>query len=566
MASQLKLKHRKSMKNLISLLGCIVALQAFGLEADKLTKTKPEKIIVYTQGAQIHRSASISLVAGQNKIVFTGLENCINPDAIQASGNGNFIITDIQHIINYPELDKAKLQGDLRYKKLVKTINDSISEVSLQIEELMIKSDALITEKNVLLSYGLYKGQSKKDSIPFLKDGLTFLREKLFNINSEQLKIRRDKDKLDNLKKQLNERMSNIVAELNNINGSTDEQKVDYRIVVNIIADQATQGVLNLNYYITGAGWSLAYDLRATSTESNIKLTYKALIHQQSGSDWNNVKLVLSTANPNQTYTIPTLSPWYLGYHKPQPDKRKYAISMNAPAGGLKTEDALGYQEAEQSVFASQAYDYTTVSENFIETEYEIKLNYNIPADNKEHYAAIMVKDMKTMFRYKAVPKINNQVYLTALLPEWEEAITMAGEASVFYDGTFVGQTNLAPGGTDDTLQLPLGIDKNLAVKRLKIKDKCTQKLLDNDIIHNYVYEISVKNNRNSKVEIEILDQLPLSNNKQISIEQKEISGAKYDELTGEVKWRTFVASKDSKKLILNYQVKSPKSMGLAFN
>jgi len=554
------------MKNLISWLGCIVALQAFGLEADKLTKTKPEKIIVYTQGAQIHRSTSISLAAGQNKIVFSGLENCINPDAIQASGNGNFIITDIQHIVNYPELDKAKLQGDLRYKKLVKSIGDSLSEVTLLIEELLIKSDALITEKNVLLSYGLYKGQSKKDSIPFLKDGLTFLREKLYNINTEQLKIRREKDKLDNLKKQLNERMINIVAELNNTNGSTDEQKVDYRIVVNIIADQATQGTVNLNYYITSAGWSLAYDLRATSTESNIKLTYKALIRQQSGADWNNVRLVLSTANPNQTYIIPTLSPWYLGYHKPYNDKRKYAVGGAVPSSAVKTEEANGYQDAEQAILAYQASDYTTVSENFIETEYEIKLNYTIPSDNKEHYAAIMVKDMKTMFRYKAVPKINNQVYLTAVLPDWEESITMGGEASIFYDGTFVGQTNLAPGGTDDTLQLPLGIDKNLAIKRVKIKDKCTQKFLDNDVIHNYAYEINIKNNRNLKIEIEVLDQLPLSNNKQITIEHKELSGAKYNELTGELKWRTFVSSKDSKKLVLNYQVKSPKSLGLAYN
>jgi uncharacterized protein (TIGR02231 family) len=554
------------MKNLITLLGCVFALQAFGLEVEKLTKTKPEKIVVYTQGAQIHRSTSVSLVAGQNKIVFSGLENCINPDAIQASGNGNFIITDIQHMVNYPELDKAKLQGDLRYKKLVKTISDSLSEVSLQVEELMIKSDALITEKNVLLSYGLYKGQSKKDSIPFLKDGLTFLREKLYNINSEQLKIRREKDKLDNLKKQLNERMNNIVAELNNVNGLADEQKVDYRIIVNIIADQATQGTVNLNYYVTMAGWSLAYDLRATSNESNIKLTYKALIHQQSGVDWNNVRLVLSTANPNQTYSIPTLSPWYLGYHKPYTDKRKYVTSSGAPATVSKTEDALGYQDSEQNALALQANDYTTVSENFIETEYEIKLNYNIPSDNKDHYAAIMVKDMKTMFRYKAVPKINNQVYLTAVLPDWEEAITMGGEASIFYDGTFVGQTNLAPGGTDDTLQLPLGIDKNLAIKRVKIKDKCTQKLLDNDVIHNYAYEINIKNNRNLKIEIEVLDQLPLSNNKQITIEQKEISGAKYNELTGELKWRTFVSSKDSKKLVLNYQVKSPKNLGLAYN
>ena len=171
------------MKNLIVLLGCFLANPLFSIETEKIIKSKPEKIIVYTKGAQIHRNTSVSLNAGQNKIVFLGLENCINSNAIQASGNGNFVITDIQYLVNYPELDNVKLQGDFKYKKLIKTINDSLQEVNFLIEELNIKNEALITEKGVLLNYGLYKGLSKKDSLNFLKDGLTFLREKLYNIN-----------------------------------------------------------------------------------------------------------------------------------------------------------------------------------------------------------------------------------------------------------------------------------------------------------------------------------------------------------------------------------------------
>jgi uncharacterized protein (TIGR02231 family) len=553
------------MKNLIVLLSCFLANSLFSIETEKIIKSKPEKIIVYTKGAQVHRNASVSLNAGQNKIVFSGLENCINSNAIQASGNGNFVITDIQYLVNYPELDNVKSQGDYKYKKLIKTINDSLQEVNFIIEELNIKTEALTTEKGVLLNYGLYKGLSKKDSLNFLKDGLTFLREKLYNINFELLKIKRNKDKLENLLQQLNDRMTNVVSELNNTNGLKDEDKVDYRIVVNVIAEQATQATVNLNYYISLAGWSLAYDLRASSNESNIKLTYKALIQQQSGNDWNNVKLVLSTANPNQNYVIPTLNPWYIGYNQPIKYKDKKQHNYNyggGPAGSVQLESLSSVPESK-----SDAYDasyYTSVSENLIETEYEIKLNYNIPSDNKQHYAAIMVKDLKSLLRYKAIPKLNSHVYLTALLPDWEDAITMNGLASIYYDGTFIGQTNLAPSGTDDTLQLSLGIDKNLAVKRVKVKDKCNQKFLDNDVVHTFVYEIQVKNNRNSKIEIEILDQIPLAQNKQVAVEYKELSGAKFDDVTGIVSWRTNIQAKDSKKLVLNYQVKSPKSLSLA--
>lgn len=559
------------MKNMLLLALCFSIGSVRAVETEKLVKSKPEKIIVYTQGAQVHRNTTVNLSPGPNIIVFSGLENCINPSAIQASGNGSFIIADVQHEIHYPELNKAKLQGDVRYKKLLKNINDSLQELNYQIEDITSKSDALNLEKNVLLNFSLYKGQSKKDSILLLKEGLTYLREKLVNINTEQLKLKREREKLEAKKLLLNERINQISSELANQNTGEEPEKVDYRVLVHVIADQATPAVINLSYYITNAGWIPSYDLRALSNEQNIKLTYKAQIHQQSGNDWSNVRLVLSTANPNRSYQLPVLNPWYLGYnysydYKKQKNHKDLYNTMPTTAAYGSTVEKSTMEGYANDVLAESSANYTTVSENIIETEYEIKLNYNIPSDGKEHFAAILVKDLKTIYRYKAVPKINNNVYLTAVLPDWEDAITMGGQASIYYDGSYIGATSLMPGGTEDTIQLSLGIDKNIAVKRQKIKDKCYEKLLDNDKVHQYTYEITLKNSRATKIEIEVEDQLPLTNDKSITIERKEISGAKYDEITGILTWRATVQAKDNKKLNLVYQVKAPKTMPLAIN
>jgi uncharacterized protein (TIGR02231 family) len=561
------------MKSLLIFVFCLTIVKANAAETEKTIKSKPEKIIVYTQGAQVHRNTLVNLVAGQNTIIFSGLENCINASAIQASGNGNFIIADIQHEVHYPEFDKAKLNGDVRYKKLLKQVNDSLQELNYLIEDITYKSDALSTEKNVLLNYSLYKGQSKRDSIASLKDGLTYLREKLYNINTEQLKLKREREKLEAKKIILNERVVNVSRELTNQNNTGEVEQVDYRILVHVIADQATQATVSLNYYITNAGWTPSYDLRAMSNEQNVKLTYKAQIHQESGIDWGNVKLVLSTANPNRSYNIPSLSPWYLGYNPYKQNNNKDSRVLSAPAAGAgysdkakKTDDFSDLEQEQKEVAALNAYDYTSVSENVIETEYEIKLNYNIPSDGKEHFAAIMVKDLKTNYRYKAIPKLNNNVYLTAVLSDWEDAITMGGEASIYYDGSYVGNTSLLPGGTEDTIQLSLGIDKNIAIKRQKIKEKCSQKVLDNDILHQYTYEITIKNSRATKIDIEVEDQLPLAQDKSVVVDRKELSGAKYDEVTGILKWRSTIQAKDSKKLTLMYQVKAPKYMSVAFN
>lgn len=556
------------MKHLVILALFLNIVSAKATETEKVLRSKPEKIVVYTQGAQVHRSIATNLVAGQNTLIFSGLENCINASAIQASGNGNFIIAEIQHEVHYPELDKAKLQGDVRYAKLVKNINDSIKELNYALEDVNSKLEALATEKDVLLNYNLYKGLSKKDSIAFLKDGLSYLREKLFNINAEQLRFKREKEKAEEKKEKLNERLANINNELANQNNGGVTEKTDYRILVHVIAEQAGPATINLNYYITNAGWLPSYDLRAISNEQNVKLTYKAQIHQQSGNDWSNVRLVLSTANPNRSYNIPELSPYYLGYN-PNNYKAKKSAYGNAPATtayGYAQED-MKLSEKDQSMdVAKGAFEFTSVSENVIETEYDIKLNYNIPSDGKEHFAAILVKDLKTFYRYKAIPKLNTNVYLTAVLPDWEDAITIGGQASIYYDGSYVGTTSLMPGGTEDTIQLSLGIDKNVAVKRQKVKDKCSQKLLDNDIVHQYTFEIAMKNSRSSKIEIEVEDQLPLSYDKSVTIDPKELSGAKHEETTGLLKWRLAVPAKDTKKLSLVYQVKAPKTMPVAVN
>lgn len=560
------------MKRMMIMAFCITLFNANAAETEKLIKSKPEKIVVYTQGAQVHRTASVNLVAGQNTIVFTGLENCINAAAIQASGNGNFIIADIQHLVYYPEVVKAKLNGDVRYKKAIKNITDSIQEITYVIEEVRAKSDALVTEKNVLMSYGLYKGQTKKDSMPYLKEGLSFLREKLFNINSEYLKLKREKEKMESKIQTLNDRITAINNELSNQNQDGEVEVVDYRIIVNVIADQPMVASVNVNYYITNAGWTPSYDLRAISNEQSVKLTYKAQIYQQSGIDWNGVKLVLSTANPNRSYNIPNLSPWYLGYayqYKNTNIKKinsMYEQPVSTTQKSIANTDSYSLSGRAELDEAKDASSYTTVSENVIETEYEIKLNYTIPSDGKTHFAAILVKDLKTLYRYKAIPKLNNNVYLTAVLPDWEDAITMGGEASIYYDGSYVGRTSLSPGGTEDTIQLSLGIDKNIAIKRQKIKDKCSQKLLEENIVHQYTYEITIKNARSSKIEIDIEDQLPLTNDKNVSIERKELSGAKYDELTGILKWRLNVQAKDSKKVSLVYQIKAPKTMPISVN
>src|ERR1700752_3919398 len=131
---------------------------------EKFVKSKPEKITVYMSGAQVFRTADLTIPAGQSQIVIEGLEANIDQQSIQAGGKGNFIITGVQYNVHYPELQTYQATGnDAKYNKLIKQINDSIVMFDFDLKELYVKKEVLAIEKGVLLNNRLYKGESKKD-------------------------------------------------------------------------------------------------------------------------------------------------------------------------------------------------------------------------------------------------------------------------------------------------------------------------------------------------------------------------------------------------------------------
>ncbi len=570
---------------LFSALLSIVILSAKATETEKIIKSKPDKVTVYLQGAQVFRTSSISIPQGQSVIVFEGLENSIDPQSIQASGIGNCIITETQYLLHYPELQKLKGTGIAKYVKALKAMDDSLVLLSYITEDIANQKEVLSTEKSVLLNYGLYKGLSKKDSLAFLKDGLIFLREKLNNINSEFLRLKKEEAKIQLKIDAINERRSQIEIEESNKNSSaSEENKPDYRVTVTVIADAPANVTIGVNYFVPNAGWAPMYDLRTESVDKPIQLTYKATVFQNTGADWKEVKLTLSTADPKQNFNIPTLNSYFVEAYKIITTKKESYLNpatvtstfnnsttLSAGSVNLSTgsttfnwDNNVVTQQKDVVISSNEAYEYVVMDENLMQAEFEIKLPYTIPSDNKNHFVSILSKELKTKYVHKTIPKLDLKAYLTARITNYEELNLLPGKANVYFGGTYIGKTFIQTGGTGDTLELSLGQDKNVSVKRSKIKDKSKEKVLDNDKYYDVAYEIMVKNGNSKSIEIEVIDQIPLTNNQQIAIDNVDVNGAKHDLTTGELLWRNTIKSKEHKKHGFSFTVKAPKNMQLA--
>lgn len=554
---------------ILSAMVCLF-LNARAGETEKTVKTKPEKVIVYKNGAQIFRQTQTTLVAGENKITFDWLEEGVSANSIQVGGNGSFIITESEYIDKMPDLDKLKNTADFKYVKLIKQIKDSLALIDYKTEEINYRKEILNTEKTVLLNYRLFKGEAKKDSLSFLKDGLNYLQEKLTIIYNDLHLLKKEGDQLCLIKQNLQNRLNGINADLGEQDNSSI-YKTNHQITVSIISDIATQASINVNYFVNTAGWEPMYDLRTEGVESQVKLTYKGVIYQHTNTDWSNVKLVLSTGTPQCNLSAPELYSWYLDAIKPAHlydyEKSKKATLSAAPAQafastGAATEKNDEYREEQEN--AKEAYNYVTTNDQQVQATFEIKLPYTIASDNKKHTVSVLQKDLDTKYIYKTVPKVDVTAYLLACVTGWEDLNLLPGKASIFYAGTYVGQTYINPATTNDTLNLTLGKDDNVVVKRVKQKDKSKEKLLNDDKVYSFAYEITMKNGNTKSIEIEVKDQLPITHGKDVVITKDNIANASYEEATGILTWRQTIKAKDTKHINFAYTIKAPKDLPIA--
>ncbi len=195
--------------------------------------------------------------------------------------------------------------------------------------------------------------------------------------------------------------------------------------------------------------------------------------------------------------------------------------------------------------------------------DFEINTPYTVLSDNKNYSVDMDAYEMEALYQYYCVPKIDKGVFLIAKIINWEQYNLLEGEANIFFEDSYVGKTLLDVRYASDTLDISLGRDRNVSVNREKIRDYTTRQLIGSKKEETRSWAISVKNNKSQEVNMVLLDQVPVSTREEIEINVQNISGAKYDRETGEIRWEFSLASKDQKDLNLTYSVKYPKNRNL---
>lgn len=530
------------MKKLLFVVCLFVTLSTIG-QQEKTVDSKITEVTVFLSKAQVTRVLKTQLGAGKTNLVVGGLTSLLDPQSIQVSGKGSFVILGTSHQQNY--------LNEFNTPKSLRILKDSIELLRNQVSFEQSQKEILTKEEHMLISNQKIGGANQNLTVAELKAMADFYRARLTEIVSTRMK-------LDDKVSKLNQRMAKLQQQLNSQNELY--QRNTSEIVISVSADAPTSADIQLNYVVANAGWTPQYDIRALNTKSPIQLNYKANVFQSTGEEWTNVRLKLSTANPNESGFKPELAAWYLNFYEPiaYNDGRKYKMARSAPMAvsmDSKKEEEIASMEAP----AAKLDEFVSTIQTSLNTEFDIALPYTVSSASKPTLVDIRSHEVKGIYNYSTAPKLDNDAFLLAKAIGWEELSLLPGEANIFFEGTFTGKSYIDPNNIKDTLAISLGRDKRIVVKREKLKELSSRKFIGTNQKESYAWEISVRNTKNEPIKITVEDQVPVSQNSQIEVTTIDLGGASFNKDSGKLSWNLNLQPNETRKLVFKYEVKYPK-------
>ena len=521
-------------------------------------KSDISKLTLFLTGAEANRTTTVKLKKGRNKLIYTGISSVIDQKSIQFNADQPYELVSVSSEMDF----FAPLKQNIKIKEL----RDSLLILESKIKSFKDERNAYQSEKQLLEHNRSIKGEQAGLSVEELQSMANFYRKRMMEINKKTTYYN---DEINTI----NQLIPNYRLQIQELNNQSSAHSNQIIVILDLV--EAVSLKTDLKYIVSNCGWQANYDLLATELTNKITLKYKAKVYNNTGNNWDNVNIVLSSANPDKIASAPTLKPWVISntsnfksskrkkstYLVPQNRAYKqYYNNSNAPAMNQQI-DALNFETSniQFNQKKQNAVKFQTIQVPQISAEFSISKKYTIPSDSKPYLVEIIKHELNANFSHRAVPKLDKDAFLLASIVGWEKLNLIPGPANVYFSDTYVGQSYLETQSVEDTLNLSFGRDNKISIERKNSEEMSEKTVLGNNKKDTYTYEITLKNNQAVTSNINLYDQIPISQNSDITISVNEISGAKYNESTGELKWNINLKPNEIKKVKLSFTVKYPK-------
>jgi TonB-dependent SusC/RagA subfamily outer membrane receptor len=596
-------------------------MPSFANEDRPKTKAELNAVTVYRAGAEMTHSAKTILPKGNSELVIDNLSNALEINSVQIKTGDNVTVMGVEFNADY-------LKDEVKTPR-VKMLEDSVEKLYAEINRIELNESITTDLLTVLKANKEIKGTQTGLSVAELMKLMDYykLKSAELQLDLSQLKLRKEKftvlseklvAQIDEEKKKNDKSIGSLILQIN----CAIAGKYDFTITY-ITNNAYWNAFYDLKATSVVAPLKLIYRAKIFQTTGidwkQVKLSLSTSIPTQTGNApvfkaWflsyiNPVQLYernLSALNRIQSFSQDNLAQGLISRVADEVDKTKdFKIKIRGAAtlnGNNKPlfivngtvmdessianidENTIKDMQVLKDASATAIYgsrgnngvilitlkdgldDYISVADRELDVTFTIDLPYDIPTNGKAQTATLKEYDVPAKYKYYAVPKLEKDAFLMAEVADWEGLNLLPGEANIIFEGTYIGKSFIDPSSTQDTINLTMGRDKRIVIKREKLKDFSSVKFLGNNKKQVFTYEITVKNNKKDEVNMLLKDQYPVSQNKEVEVELLESNGAAVNEEIGVLTWKLKLAPGEVKKVRISYSVKYPKDKTLNLN
>lgn len=517
-------------------------------------------VTVYQDRAVVTRAASSDLPAGEHELVLEKLPASLQENSLQVSAksSGQATLLDVRV--------RDAFQAD--------TANERVKQLEDQIRKLQGQQAALDDEASVLDNQRELVAMMQRGATEPAKDGPRPTLDELKAIqalSSDTLSrtlagLRRVAEQREELERQL----SAAQGELGQLQGQLNRRTKTVTLRVNLA--RAGKLDLNVSYAVAGARWTPSYDARLRPADRSVDLGYFGVIRQNTGEDWNNVKLTLSTARPALGGGAPKLNPWIIDVAAPPPPMPAPVAAAPVMRPEPRARQSVKSASAEMAAGdMAPALEEATVATAAVQSEatsasFQIRAPATLPSDNSTQRVAITTAKLPATLQYQSTPALREAAFLTALANNNTEYPFLAGTLNTFLDDAFVAASSMKSVMPGEKVELALGADDGISIKR-QLVNRYTEStgFSGNGKRVTYEYKITVKNNKATKEQVSFKDRLPISRNEKIEV--KLLSPSERDikrEDDGVLVWNWEMEPGKSRDAVLKFSVDYPGDIDVA--
>jgi uncharacterized protein (TIGR02231 family) len=477
--------------------------------ADLDASSAVDAVTVYPDGASVTRLITLDLPAGDNSAVLKDFPLTLDPSSLRVEGEAGAKLT-IGAIdakppraaapVNLPELDRriealkdqrVDLQGAINAAAARRKFAERFAETS----------PAGIGDK----------GEARP--IAEWRTAFAAVGEEVASADTAIRDAERKQRELDR-----------EIARLEADRAQKPPIKLEVRI--ELAAAAATKATLRVTYAVRNARWTPLYDARldtgARDRKPALELVRRAEITQNTGEDWTNVALSVSTVRTARGGRAPDLNSLIVQYPPPPRASASASGAMDsarlrtaplalAPAAKMAA-DALSERADEQQA-AAEIGSFQVV----FKIPGRVSLGASEGAKSLRVSSAMLAPDLAV----RAVPVLDPTAFLEASFKQNEDAPLLPGRVAIYRDGVFVGRGQMTAAGKDETVRLGFGADDKIKIERSVVKrnEGSAGLIVTTSKTDERSFKTTIRNGHDFPIKVAIEDQLPVSENEDIQVE-----------------------------------------------